>query len=250
MKSGGPFFEVHGKSGAFVFLLHLLGQSLELVGAFFADAQVVVTADEDARLSDGEGGSGAIREGSADGSIGLFGPAPEFDFVFASPRDIDEPVAAFLRTSADLVLLIDEDIEPFGTGKLGRVFVLSADDDALFLVGQWANPFPPFREVIAELFDELGILIDDIAFLKRVGFEVVEFTVFEEAPTLVKHAGLIGSHLGLAMRRGIVREAGHAAVIHDEDALVGDLFFAAKNRSEVDAVELWSGVVLDFAQVE
>ena len=250
MKSGGPFFEVHGKSGAFVFLLHLLGQSLKLVGAFFADAQVVVTTDKEARLSDGEGGSGAIREGSADGSVGLFGPAPEFNVVFASSRDIDEPVAAFLCTSADLVLLIDEDIEPFGTGKLGGVFVLGADDDALFFVGQWANSFPPSREVITELFDELGVLIDDISFLKRVRSEVVEFTVFEEAPTLVKHAGLIGSHLGLAMRRGVVCEAWHAAVIHDEDALVGDLFFAAKNRSEVDAVELWSGFGLDFAEVE
>ena len=221
-----------------------------MVGALFADAQVVVTADEEARLSDGEGGSGAIREGSADGSVGFFGPAPEFNVVFASPRDIDEPVAAFLRTSADLVLLIDEDIEPFGAGKLGGVFVLGADDDALFFVGQWSNSFPPSREVITELFDELGVLIDDISDLKRVGFEVVEFTVFEEAPTLVKHAGLIGSHLGLAMRRGVVCEAGHAAVIHDEDALFGDLFLAAKNRSEVDAVELWSGFGLDFAELE
>ena len=93
----------------------------------------------------------------------------------------------------------------------------------------------------------LGLILQSSS---RVGFEVVEFTVFEEAPTLVKHAGLIGSHLGLAMRRGVVCEAGHAAVIYDEDALVGDLFFAAKNRGEVDAVELWSGVVLDFAEVE
>ena len=209
-----------------------------------------MTTDEEARLSDGEGGAGAIREGSADGSVGLFGPAPEFDLVFASSRDIDEPVAAFLYTSADLVLLIDEDIEPFGTGKLGGVFVLGADDDALFFVGQWADFFPPFRQVFAELLYKLGMLIDDIAFLKRVGFEVVEFTVFEEAPTLVKYAGLIGSHLGLAMRRGVVCEAGHAAVIHDEDALVGDLFLAAKNRSEVDAVELWCGVGLDFAELE
>ena len=200
MKSGGPFFEVHGKAGTFVVLLHLLGQSLELVGAFFADAQVVVTTDEEARLSDGEGGSGAIREGSADGSVGLFGPAPEFDVVFASSRDVDEPVAAFLLAAEDLALLVYEDVEPLGAGEFGGVFVLGADDNALFLVGERADFFPPGGEVIAELFDELGVLIDDIAFLKRVGFEVVEFTVFEEAPTLVKHAGLIGSHLGLAMR--------------------------------------------------
>ena len=121
MKSGGPFFEVHGKSGTFVFLLHLLGQPLKLVGAFFADAQVVVTTDEEARLSDGEGGSGAIREGSADGSVGLFGPAPEFDVVFASSRDVDEPVAAFLLAAEDLALLVYEDVEPLGAGEFGGV---------------------------------------------------------------------------------------------------------------------------------
>ena len=127
-----------------------------------------MTTDEEARLSDGEGGSGAIREGSADGSVGLFGPAPEFDVVFASSRDVDEPVAAFLLAAEDLALLVYEDVEPLGAGEFGGVFVLGADDNALFLVGERADFFPPGGEVIAELFDELGVLIDDIAFLKRV----------------------------------------------------------------------------------
>lgn len=116
VQRGRAFLQIHRKDNSFVLFLYSSGQSLKLIGAFFADAHVVVAANEKTRVSDRQRRAGPIGQGSADRPVGFLGPATKLNVVFACLSHVDQPIAALLRAFKNLVLLIDKHIEPFGAG--------------------------------------------------------------------------------------------------------------------------------------
>ena len=76
--------------------------------------KVVVTTKIQHSLRDREGVSGSIGQSTIDSAFRFFGPAPEFDFIFPCPGDINQPITTLLNTAENLPLLIDKNIKPFG----------------------------------------------------------------------------------------------------------------------------------------
>ncbi len=94
------------------------------------------------------------------------------------------------------------------------------------------------------------MLANDVFLLQGIGSQIVQFAVLEEAPAFPKHRCLIGPHLGLGVRRWIIREPGHPAVINDEDAVVRYLPLAPENGGQTHAVELGPFPGLDLAKIQ
>ena len=240
VQGSGAFLQVHGEGDTLVLRSDPLGQSLELVGFFLRDAEVIMPAHKEHGLVDGQGRATAIGQSPADRSIGFLGPAPQLDLVLPCPRHVDQPIAVLQYAPTDLPLLVDEDVKPFGGGQFGRVLVLGSDYDALFLVRQVLDPVPPRIEALAHFGHHFGMLANDVLLLQGIGGQVVQFAVLEQTPAFPKDRCLIGPHLGLGVRRWIIREAGHPAVVNDEDTVVRYLLLAPENGSQTHAVELGS----------
>ena len=81
VKSGWAFLQVHGEGDTLVLRSDPLSQSLELVGFFLRDAEVIMPAHKEHGLVDGQSRSAAIGQSPADRSIGFLGPTPQFDLV-------------------------------------------------------------------------------------------------------------------------------------------------------------------------
>ena len=101
-------------------------------------------------------------------------------------------------------MLVDEDVEPLGGGQLGGVLVFGSDDDALGVVRQVLDRVPPRIKMFAHLRDHLGVIPDDVFLLHGIGFKVVKFTVLKQSPTFPENRSLVGSHLGLGVRRRVI----------------------------------------------
>ncbi len=107
---------------------------------------------------------------------------------------LQHPIAAFLLADPNLPLLVDKYVQPLATRQTRWVFVLTADNHPLHIIGIRSDVSPPIIQLASHLRQNLRMLIDHIVLLQRIGLEIVELSIFKQSPALPEHLTQIPLH--------------------------------------------------------